>query len=240
MLPGEAAGQVALQPAGGSWCGGPYVHADDRESPDSVMNTPTIPESDGAGSALCDASSAKAGVVASPAKAGDLTSPAQLGGVAVREADGITCITCRPNVALSPLQAAAVMASAGAVSLLVAAGFWMVGAPWVLPFSCIEVAVLVLAFWHLARHANDCDTVEVSAREVRVQRWRAGHAACFTLDRTRRDARAASRPDGLVELRGQGGELLLGQLLAWGERRRLSAILVRTLNQRSYAPAGNA
>ncbi len=213
------------------------------------MNTPTIPESDGAGSALCDASPAKAGGVASSAKAGGVArsakaggvaSPAQLGGVAVREADGITCITCRPNVALSPLQAAAVMASAGAVSLLVAAGFWMVGAPWVLPFSCVEVAVLVLAFWHLARHANDCDTVEVSAREVRVQRWRAGHAACFTLDRTRRDARTASRPDGLVELRGQGGELLLGQLLAWGERRRLSAILVRTLNQRSFAPAVNA
>jgi uncharacterized membrane protein len=207
------------------------VHADDRESPDSVMNTPTIPESDGAGSVLRAAPSAKAGAVVS--------STAMLGGVAVREADGVTCIVCRPNVSLSPLQAAAVMAGAGAVSLLVATGFWIVGAPWVLPFSFVEVAVLLIAFLHLARHANDCDTVEVSAREVRVQRLRAGHAACFTLDRTRRDARAAARPDGLVELRGQGGELLLGQLLGWGERRRLSAILVRTLNQRTCAAALN-
>jgi uncharacterized membrane protein len=205
-----------------------YVHADDRESPDSVMNTPTIRESSSGSESDGGVSSLRA------------TAPAMLGGVAVREADGVTCITCWPNVALSPLQAAAVMASAGAVSLLVAAGFWIVGAPWVLPFSFVEVAVLGIAFLHLARHANDCDTVEVSAREVRVQRLRAGHAACFTLDRTRRDARAATRPDGLVELRGQGGELLLGQLLGWGERRRLSAILVRSLNQRSYAPAGNA
>jgi uncharacterized membrane protein len=204
---------------------GLYVHADDRESPDSVMNTPTIPESDGAVSALRGRSSAP---------------PAMLGGVAVREADGVTCITCRPNVALSPLQAAAVMAGAGAVSLLVAAGFWIVGAPWVLPFSFIEVAVLLLAFLHLARHANDCDTVEVSAREVRVQRLRAGHAACFTFDRTRRDARAATRSDGLVELRGHGGELLLGQLLGWSERRRLSAALVHTLNQRTCASAAAA
>lgn len=188
------------------------------------MNTPTISESDGAGSAQH--------VRPAPAST--------LGGVAVREADGVTCITCRPNVALSPLQAAAVMSAAAAVSLLVAAGFWIAGAPWVLPFSFIEVAVLAIAFLHLARHANDCDTVEVSAREVRVQRLRAGRAACVTLDRTRRDARAATRPDGLVELRGHGGELLLGQLLGWGERRRFSAVLVHTLNQRSYAPAATA
>lgn len=65
----------------------------------------------------------------------------------------------RRNCALSPQQLGCCFAGLGAVSMAIAALFAIQGAWMVLPFSCIELTGLALAFLAYGRHAADYEKI---------------------------------------------------------------------------------
>jgi uncharacterized membrane protein len=57
-----------------------------------------------------------------------------------------------------------------AVSLGIAGGFAVHGAPWVLGFACIELTAVAAALLVWARHACDGETVTLGATHVDIER----------------------------------------------------------------------
>jgi uncharacterized membrane protein len=74
------------------------------------------------------------------------------------------------NCALTPRQLAGWFATMGAVSLLIAAAFAMQGAWMVVPFACVELAALGIAFVVYARHAADYERIMVAPGRLVVER----------------------------------------------------------------------
>jgi uncharacterized membrane protein len=102
------------------------------------------------------------------------------------------------NCALTPAQLGLCLAALGGVSLGIAAACAMVGAWPVLPFSCIEVVALGVAFVVYGRHAADYERIVVGQGEVLVESASA-----------HRVRRQALRPTALrVEYRGSRRELI--------------------------------
>ena len=67
------------------------------------------------------------------------------------------------NCAMSPRQLAGCLAIVGAVSLGIASAFAMHGAWPVIPFACLEIAALSVAFFVYGRHAADYEKIVVQA-----------------------------------------------------------------------------
>ena len=57
----------------------------------------------------------------------------------------------------------------GFVSLLIGAGFYWLGATLVLPFSLVEIAVLVIAYIYNAIHANDFEKLTVEGNSLKIE-----------------------------------------------------------------------
>ena len=74
------------------------------------------------------------------------------------------------NCALTPRQLGAWFAALGTVSAAIAAVFAMLGAWMVLPFACIELTALGLAFVVYARHAADYERILVAPGRLVVER----------------------------------------------------------------------
>ena len=75
----------------------------------------------------------------------------------------------RRNCSITPRQLMAVYVSLCAVSLGIAAGFWIAGAPTVLAFAGLELLMLGLALTLYARHATDCETIILAGRELAIE-----------------------------------------------------------------------
>lgn len=75
----------------------------------------------------------------------------------------------RPNCALRPGQLAAVFGAVATASLLVAAGFAWSGAWMVLPFACLEVLALGIAFAIHARHVLDYERIVLGPKGLEVE-----------------------------------------------------------------------
>lgn len=80
----------------------------------------------------------------------------------------------RRNCALSPGQFGACMAGLGAVSVAIAALFAWQGAWLILPFSCIELTGLALAFVVYGRHATDYEKIVAGEGVLAVESVHAG------------------------------------------------------------------
>jgi uncharacterized membrane protein len=76
---------------------------------------------------------------------------------------------CRPNCALRPGQLAAVFGAVAAMSLVVAGAFAWSGAWMVLPFACLEVLALGLAFAIHARHVLDYEQIVLGPDGLEVE-----------------------------------------------------------------------
>lgn len=74
------------------------------------------------------------------------------------------------NCALTPRQLAAWFATLGAVSLGIAVLFATQGAWMVVPFTCIELTALGVAFIVYARHAADYERILLGPRRLVVER----------------------------------------------------------------------
>ena len=73
------------------------------------------------------------------------------------------------NCSISPRQLAGFYASVCAVSLLIALGFALHGAPVVLAFAGLELLVLGVLLLVYARHAGDADTLILRGGELDVE-----------------------------------------------------------------------
>lgn len=76
----------------------------------------------------------------------------------------------RRNCALSPAQLGACFIGLGVVSLGIAVAFAARGAWMVVPFSCVEITALAVAFLAYGRHAGDFERIVVGSRRVVVER----------------------------------------------------------------------
>jgi uncharacterized membrane protein len=102
------------------------------------------------------------------------------------------------NCALSPRQLAGCFGALAAVSLGIATAWALQGAWMVVPFACVELGALAVAFVVYARHAADYERIVVEPGRLLVERC-VGSA----LNRVEWE-RARAR----VEYRGSGRELI--------------------------------
>jgi uncharacterized membrane protein len=73
------------------------------------------------------------------------------------------------NISISPSRLAFIFSCLGIISLLIGFGFYMVGATLILPFSLVEIAVLFLAYFYNAIHANDYEKLIVDGNLIKLE-----------------------------------------------------------------------
>jgi uncharacterized membrane protein len=100
------------------------------------------------------------------------------------------------NCSITPRQILKVYLSLCAVSLVIAWGFWLAGAPVVLVFAGLELVVVGMALALYARHAADRETITLSGRELAVE-----HRFGSNVDAS------------LVEVSGEGRSAQVGRYL---------------------------
>ena len=124
--------------------------------------------------------------------------------------------------ALSPRQMFHAYLALSATSLVIAGGFWRMGASLVLPFAAIELVALGLAMLFYARHAADRDLIAMKPSLVRVEQHRAGQVS--RVDFNPRWIRVEpDRHDGsLVRLSGQGRSVVVGEFVPRDGRPQLA------------------
>lgn len=117
------------------------------------------------------------------------------------------------NCSMAPRQLFGFYAGLCAVSLGIAALFWMLGATLVMPFAWLEVLALGAALLLYAAHAADCERIRLSDDTLSVEH------ACGRRTERAEFRRAAVRiepehGDGsLIELSGQGRKIMVGRYL---------------------------
>ena len=119
----------------------------------------------------------------------------------------------RRNCSLTPRQLGGFFGSICAVSLIIASGFALYGAPVVLWFAGIELVLLAAALLVYARHATDADTVTLAGQILTVEQF-CGNACTATRFRTPWLSVEPLHGDGsLIELTGQGQAVRIGRFL---------------------------
>lgn len=131
------------------------------------------------------------------------------------------------NSSFTPRQLGRVYLSLCVVSLLIAGFFYWQGAPLVLAFVALELALVGAALVMYGRHAGDHETLTLVGRSLQVRQCR-GHR----LERTEFTAdwltvEPAAGQGSLVELSGRGRTIRVGRLL----RPELRAAFARELRQ---------
>jgi uncharacterized membrane protein len=123
------------------------------------------------------------------------------------------------NCSLAPRQLLAVFVALSMLSLTVAVFFWLMGARLVMPFACLELTALGVAFVVYTRHAGDAQWIVIQGDQLLVRcchggRWTQWQAELVWL-------RVGWAPNGLVELKTAGRCLQLGALASSGQRQKL-------------------
>lgn len=117
------------------------------------------------------------------------------------------------NCSLTPRELGAFYLSLCAVSLLIAVGFAVNGAPVVLAFAGIELLVVAVALLVYARHATDGDTLTLQQRELRIEQS-AGARLRSTSFRAEWVSVEPCRGGGsLIEVCGEGRSVRVGRFL---------------------------
>jgi uncharacterized membrane protein len=113
------------------------------------------------------------------------------------------------------------------VSLGIAAAFWWLGAPAVLPLAGAEMLALAVAFWICWRHAGDAESITLAERELNVEHrfGRGVESAAFRAEWVR--VEPVHGEGSLVEITGQGHRMRVGRYL----RPELRMALARELRQ---------
>ena len=131
------------------------------------------------------------------------------------------------NTSFVPGCLLAVFIALSVVSLGIAAAFWWLGAPAVLPLAGAELLALGVAFWVCSRHAGDAETITLAERELNVEHrfGRGLESAAFRAEWVR--VEPVHGEGSLVEITGQGHRMRVGRYL----RPELRMALARELRQ---------
>ena len=73
------------------------------------------------------------------------------------------------NISIAPSHMAFIFISIGAFSLLIGVVFYLLGASLVLPFSILEVTVLLIAYFYNAIHATDYEKLTVDENVIKIE-----------------------------------------------------------------------
>ena len=121
----------------------------------------------------------------------------------------------------------AVFIALSTVALGIAAAFWWLGAPGVLPLAGAELLALGTAFWLCSRHAGDAETITLAEHELNVEHrfGRGVERAAFRAEWVR--VEPVHGEGSLVEITGQGRRMRVGRYL----RPELRMALARELRQ---------
>lgn len=142
----------------------------------------------------------------------------------------------RRNCSLTPGQLAIFYLSVCMVSLVIASGFALYGAPVVLWFAGLELVLLAAALLYYARHAADTDTVTLAGQVLTVEQA-TGNVCTEMRFRTPWVSVEPLHGDGsLVELSGQGQAVRIGRFLR-PEARADFARELRSALRASFHPA---
>lgn len=79
-------------------------------------------------------------------------------------------ITAKPNCSLAPQQVMAVFGVIASFSLLVAFGFFLVGAWLVFPFAGLELLALAFAFYCVHCHSGDYESITIAGDSLAVEK----------------------------------------------------------------------
>lgn len=147
--------------------------------------------------------------------------------LALASADGLRW-RLRKNCSVSPRQVVRMYAFLSAISLSIAAFFWSIGAVLILPFACLEIVALGVAFWWYAKHAVDGETVSCNATSVVIDTSYAGQHQRYVFAKHTVRVHQGNKA-GLVEVYSQGQKLEIGRFLRVDLRPVLVSELRRAL-----------
>jgi len=82
----------------------------------------------------------------------------------------VWCWHLKRNISIAPSHLALIFVGLGLVSLAIGTGFYLLGASLVLPFSLVEIAALLIAYFYNAIHANDYEKLILQEGMVRIER----------------------------------------------------------------------
>ena len=129
------------------------------------------------------------------------------------------------NCSVTPGQLLLAYAMLCVVSLGVGGFFWFQGAVLVMPFACLELLAVGLAFAVYVRHATDGECISLQGAQLVVE-WESS-GRCFRSEFNRHWVRVEPQAgDGsLIELSGQGRRVQVGRYV----RPELRAVLAREI-----------
>lgn len=112
-----------------------------------------------------------------------------------------------------------VFGSLALFSVIIAAGFAMVGAWLVIPFAGLEIAALAMALWMIVRRAGDFERLALSGDRILVEIRERGSARQFEFHCGW--ARLVTGESGSVGLRSHGRTIEVGRYCGEAGRREL-------------------
>ena len=129
------------------------------------------------------------------------------------------------NCSVTPGQLGWLYASLCLVSLGIGAGFWVHGAPLVLPYAWVEITAVGIAFLLYARHATDGEKIALEEGRLIVELENGGHyeRTEFLPHQVRVEPEVSDR--SLIEVSGQGRSVKVGRYV----RPELRAALAREI-----------
>jgi uncharacterized membrane protein len=133
------------------------------------------------------------------------------------------------NCSVTPGQLGWLYASLCALTLAIAAGFWLHGAVLILPFAGLELAAVGIAFLAYARHAADGEHIMLAGRRLVVELENAGRLERAEFDREWVRVEPSASDRSLIEVSGQGRRVSVGRYVRPELRPALAQELRRAL-----------
>lgn len=122
------------------------------------------------------------------------------------------------------------------VSILIGIVFWVMGAPWILPFALLESLLLAVAFVCHAKAVCDFDEITLNDRHLVVRQERRGQTKQHQFTRGLFRVSMTDGPSPLVRVAESGKQVELGEWLLVHERATLCRQLAEELMASSARP----
>ncbi len=122
------------------------------------------------------------------------------------------------------------------VSILIGIVFWVMGAPWILPFALLESLLLAVAFVCHAKAVCDFDEITLNDRHLVVRQERRGQTKQHHFTRGLFRVSMTDGPSPLVRVAESGKQVDLGEWLLAHERATLCRQLAEELMASSARP----